>query len=87
MVEDVAAMTRDRLQQILDDQAIDPRAYSLSGGHPSEEYVLDDRGSEWVVYYSERGLESAFQSFPTEDLACRHLLRLLLRDSNTRRPR
>jgi hypothetical protein len=85
MVEDVGAMTRDRLKQALDDQAIDPRAYTLFGGHPSEVYVLDRR-TAWVVYYSERGLESGLRSFPNEDLACRHLLDLLMCDSGTRLP-
>jgi hypothetical protein len=86
MVELAGALTRDRLKQTLDDQAIDPRAYSLFGGHPSEDFVLDNRGTDWVVYYSERGLESGLRSFPTEDLACRHLLYLVLRDSSTRLP-
>lgn len=86
MAEDGEALTRDRLKQALDEKGIDPRSYSLLGGHPSEEYVLDDRGTEWVVYYSERGLESGFRSFPNEDLACRHLLDLLVRDSSTRLP-
>ena len=76
--------TREKLQRILDHCGFDPDAYSLFGGHPSEAYVLDDRGGEWVVYYSERGLESGLQSFPNEDLACRHLAERLWRDATTR---
>jgi hypothetical protein len=87
MVDVAGAMTRDRLKQVLNDEAVDPRAYELFGGHPSESFVLDDRGAGWVVYYSERGLESGLRSFPNEDLACRHLLELLLRDPTTRLPR
>ena len=86
MVEFAGTMTRRRLHRILADHGFDPNAYSLLGGHPPEAYVLDDRGSEWVVYYSERGLESGLASFPTEDLACRNLADLLWRDATTRTP-
>lgn len=84
MVEFAGSLTRDGLKRILDDHGVDPNAYSLLGGHPLETYVLEDRKSEWVVYYSERGLESGLQSFPSEDLACRHLAELLWRDTTTR---
>jgi hypothetical protein len=49
----------------------------MTGGHPSECYVLDQRGGEWIVYYSERGAESGLRSFESEDLACRYLADLL----------
>jgi hypothetical protein len=84
MVEFAGPMTRDRLQRALDEHGFDPSAYSLFGGHPSEAYVIDDRRTEWVVYYSERGLESGLASFPSEDQACRHLADLLWRDQTTR---
>jgi hypothetical protein len=83
MVEFAGPMTRDRLKRVLDEHGFDPNAYSLFGGHPSEAYVLDNRGTEWVVYYSERGLESSLESLPSEDLACRHLADLLWRDLTT----
>jgi hypothetical protein len=51
----------------------------------SEGYVLDHRGHEWVVYYSERGLESGLRSFESEDLACRHLADLVWKDRTVRR--
>jgi hypothetical protein len=63
---------------------VDRDSYCLDGGHPAERYVLDDRRSEWVVYYSERGLESRLRSFPTEEPACRYLSGLLLADPTTR---
>ena len=84
MAENSGAMTRDSLKQILDDNKVGQSVYSLSGGHPSEAYVMDDRRSEWVVYYSERGLETGLSAFLDEDQACRHLLDLLLRDPTTR---
>lgn len=84
MVEEAGPVTRDILKQLLDDRGVDPEAYALTGGHPSEAYVLDGRGSQWVVYYSERGLETGLRTFPDEDLACRHLLGLVLSDPSTR---
>jgi len=48
-------------------------------------YVLEDRRSEWVVYYSELGIESGLRGFATEDLACKYLAELLLADPTTRR--
>jgi hypothetical protein len=84
MVEEVGPMTRYRLKQILERDSIDPAAYELTGGHPSEVYVLEDRKSHWAVYYSERGLETGLRCFPDEDGACRHLRELLLGDPTTR---
>ncbi|GAB2771711.1 hypothetical protein GCM10027039_36280 [Terrabacter koreensis] len=77
-------MTRTRLKRELDELGVDPTAYGLSGGHPSEAYVLGDRKTEWVVYYSERGLETGLRSFPNEDLACRYVLELISRDASSR---
>jgi hypothetical protein len=55
MVDLAAPLDRNRIRQVLDEWGFDPDAYSLEGGHPPERYVIDDRRSEWVVYYSERG--------------------------------
>jgi hypothetical protein len=68
-------MDRRALERFLSDQGIDPDAYSLNGAHRDEMYVLDRRGSDWVVYYSERGLETGIQLFDGEDSACRHTAR------------
>jgi len=78
-------MTRDALKQFFDERRVDPEAYALTGGHPSEAYVLDHRTPHWVVYYSERGLETGMRAFPDENRACRHLLELILNDPSTRR--
>lgn len=75
-----------RLGSILESRGVRRDAYSLSGGHPSECYVIDEResGYQWVVYYSERGHDTGLESFANEDLACRHLLDLIDRDATTR---
>ena len=85
MVEFAGPLDRDRLGQLLTRRGFDPAAYSLTGGHPAERYVLDHRGHEWVVYYSERRIETGRRSFASEDLACRHLADLLWNDRTVRR--
>ena len=85
MLEIAGPLDRNRLRRVLDARGIDPASYSLTGGHPSECCVLEDRRSERVVYYSERGLETGLRSFPSEDLACRHLADLLWRDPTARK--
>lgn len=80
----VPALTRQRFLSFVEAECIDPGSYCLGGGHPSETYTLDDRRSEWVVYYSERGLESGVVSFGSESEALQHLLDLLVRDATTR---
>jgi hypothetical protein len=41
-------------------------AFVLDGGHPSEAFVLDQQGTAWAVYYSERGLDQDRRWFLTE---------------------
>jgi hypothetical protein len=69
----------------LESEHVDPRSYVLDGGYTDERYVVEDRRSEWVVYYSERGLERSLSGYPTEAEALDDLLDRLLRDSTTRR--
>jgi len=83
-------MDRSSLRQFLDLEKINPRSYGLEGpsGLPvqdrEERYFIEHSPSGWSVYYWERGLRSAEESFGTEDEACQHLLDLLLRDRTTR---
>lgn len=77
-------MDQRQLKRFLDKEGIDPDAYSLTGERRDDTYVLVQRGSKWIVYYSERGLKTGIQMFETEASACRHLMDLLLRDSTTR---
>jgi hypothetical protein len=80
VIEFAGPLDRKRLAELLAKRGVDPEVYSLNGGHPSERYVLDQRGHDWVVYYSERGLETGLRTFQSEDLACRHLADLLWKD-------
>jgi hypothetical protein len=79
-------MDKKQLQKSLNDQNINPRCYSLVAGNfdPDEALCLRQDGSEWIIFYSERGLQSGKQSFPLEDQACAYMLEQLLEDPTTR---
>jgi hypothetical protein len=66
-------MTRDEFVAWTAQSGIEADCFSLDGGHPSEAFVLDRRGSAWVVYYSERGLETAGRTFGSERQALDYL--------------
>lgn len=73
-------LTRAALAEILDREGIPSDAYSLTGDRWTEEYVLDPRPEGWIVYYSERGLQSGLRVFDDENQACGYLLALLLKE-------
>ena len=56
-------MDRQSLERFLNDEGIDADAYNVNGDRSNEKYVLARRGSGWVVYYAERGLETGIQHF------------------------
>jgi hypothetical protein len=87
LIEFAGPVDVHRLGSWLENAGFDPDSYSLTGGHPSEKYVLDHRGQQWLVYYSERGEENGLRCFPSEDLACRHLADLVGRDRTARHRR
>jgi hypothetical protein len=73
-----------QLQETLRQENVRDNAYDLNGGHMPETYTLSERDNKWVVYYSERGLESGKREFPTESEACQHLLSQIRNDPTTR---
>jgi hypothetical protein len=77
-------MNRSELEKLLVQEGVSPLAYSLGGGLPSEQYVLDQSPRGWSVYYSERGRRTRERSFASEDEACRYLFELVTRDMSTR---
>jgi hypothetical protein len=52
---------------------------SLDGERADETYVLEHRGSGWLVFFFERGHKHDFRKHPSEDAACRDLLARLAR--------
>lgn len=78
-------MNTSELREVLEREGIDPDAYDLRGGSPSEKYTIEPGVADWYVYYSERGKRSGENFYTTEDAACRGLLEWLLSDPSTRR--
>jgi len=75
MVEYVGGrLTREKLAELLPEKGFRRSGYSLSGAHGEDAFVIDHRGSRWVVFYTERGVESGLIEHKTEDAACRDLL-------------
>ena len=77
-------MNREELRAAVHREGIEPSAYSLDGGAPSETYVLSLENGGWSVYYSEHGERVDEARFDTEDEACSFLLLRLVRDPTTR---
>lgn len=77
-------MNKIQLQEILNREGYNPRAYCLDGAEPSECYVLSDERSRWCVYYSERGNRNDEKCYPSETEACEDLLQRLKEDPTTR---
>lgn len=66
-------MTRSEFLKQVKDRRIDPDSFRLDG-RKDECHILEQRQGGWVVYYSERGLETGVTHFPTEAEALDHLL-------------
>jgi hypothetical protein len=47
---------------------------SLDGQRTDDTFVLEHRGSGWLVFYLERGRKREFRKHASEDAACRDLL-------------
>jgi hypothetical protein len=76
-------MNRTELLDVLREEHFRPDAYSLDGGLPDERYCLGEENGVWVVYYSERGVQSGKTQFANECDACQYLLKLLNDDPTT----
>ena len=71
--------------QAISDNRIDPRSFTLDGGLPPEAYVFAaPPNGTWLVYYSERGMQTGLRTFTSEGKALDYLLQELLGDPSTR---
>jgi len=68
--------TRTALADHLTELRVSENSYHLYGAHLDDAIVMDHRSEGWVVFYSERGGESALNVRRTEADACADLLRL-----------
>ncbi len=71
--------TKD-LREALRKEGIRDDVYDLSGGHLPETYTLAEECGRWVVYYSEKGLESGKRKFASESEACEYFMNELKND-------
>jgi hypothetical protein len=77
-------VTKDEFLQAIRSDRIRSDVFSLDG-QSNECYVIENRGARWVVYYSERGLETGVREFPTESAALEYMLEMLRTDPTTKR--
>ena len=64
------------LKKFLNELNFNKNSYSLnSAEYPVEAYVIYFNGSEWEVYYSERGNKVALEKFKDESDACEYFLK------------
>jgi hypothetical protein len=78
-------MNRHELKLVLESRKIRKDSYSLTGGHQPERYELDERDGKWLVYYSERGIETNKKEFSSESVACTYLLKILIEDQSVQK--
>ena len=76
-------MTRDAFLAAIRQSQIDPTSFDLNECK-NERYILSRANNQWVVFYSERGLQTNPHEFASEADALEHLLTRLLRDPTTR---
>jgi hypothetical protein len=74
--------TRTALADHLAELGVSESSYHLYGTHVDDAIVLDERPDGWVVFYSERGGESALKVHSTEAEACADLLDRRTRDDH-----
>ncbi|MDN5792236.1 MAG: hypothetical protein L0H22_04150 [Brevibacterium aurantiacum] len=83
-MDDGAAIPRTRtaLEAHLTKLGVSEQGYHLSGAHLDDAIVMDHCPEGWVVFYSERGGESALKVHRTEADACADLLDRRTRDDH-----
>jgi hypothetical protein len=75
-------MDRQELQRLLRHEHIKDSSYSLTASNfdPDEVLCLRQEAHEWVVYYSERGLQTGKRAFHSEADACSYMFESLRSD-------
>lgn len=67
---------KDKLQTM----GVSSSTYSInSAEYPNEAYSIFWNGSEWEVYYSERGQKRGLKMFVNEADACEYFVKLITR--------
>lgn len=67
-------LTREKLPGVISEAGKNASVVSLYGAHDNDRFVIDNRPSGWVVFYTERGEEFDLRTHTSEHDACRDLL-------------
>lgn len=73
-------MKVSELKEKLDFIGVSNSDYSINSvEYPNEAYVIFFNGTEWEVYYSERGKKRGLKKFVNETEACEYFLKQISR--------
>lgn len=73
-------MKVSELTERLNEMGVAREVYSINSvEYPNETYSIFWNGSEWEVYYSERGKKRGIKKFLDESKACEHFLKQISR--------
>lgn len=73
-------MKVNELAERLNEMGVARNVYSINRvEYPNETYSIFWNGSEWEVYYSERGKKRGINKFLGESEACEHFLKHFLK--------
>jgi len=76
-------MTLADLKEVLVSEGIPTNWYLLENhGIKEDKICIETEGSQWIVYYSERGKKYDVSSFGDESSACEEMLRRLRAKKN-----
>lgn len=70
-------MNRLELTKQLAAAGVSDKAVTFS--FANDKYCVIQRGTDWLVLFNERGVETYCQKFKTEDEACTHVFEILSR--------
>jgi hypothetical protein len=76
-------MDVEELKIALEKEGVNPIYYSLNGSTKRAwmgAFILENKETEWLVYYYERNNISHLMKYSSEDEACKYMLEQLLRD-------
>lgn len=67
-------MKKNELRDALIEMGIPSTLYNLDGsGRTDERFCLELVNNEWTVYFSERGVKTTNEKFPSEEEACKFI--------------
>jgi hypothetical protein len=74
-------MDRSQLERVLASKGFAPDTFAMHGSDRNDTLNIEQQGSKFIVYYSERGTRNVLHEFPSESEACAYFLELMDRAS------